>query len=185
MKLNKLFLLTSFAAGGLITSGCTMCHTGHNPKHEMQQQKHHKHKKEHKNKQKSGTPVFQQTYSDGDVQSVNATIFTRSSKGGESEMGVINFMETDDGLKMMVDLIDLRPGKVYTTQIYQCGACNDSTCCDVAAMAVDLPTIQINNPGRLQESYIVRGLTATQLNNARVILTRDGGYKAAWGTLNQ
>jgi hypothetical protein len=100
-------------------------------------------------------------------------------------MGTIKFKETDAGLKMNVDLVDLRPGKTYTAHVYQCGACNDSTCCDTAPMAVDLPTLRIDHVGRLQQSYIVRGLTAAQLNNARLILTRDGGYKAAWGTLKQ
>ncbi len=53
-------------------------------------------------------------------------------------------------------------------------------------MSVDLPKLSVNNAGdRLQQTYIVRGLTATQLNNAKLILTRDGGYKAAWGTLRQ
>ena len=86
---------------------------------------------------------------------------------------------------MHVDLIDLRPGKTYRTHIYQCGACNDSTCCDTAPMAVDLPLLKIDRVGRLQQSYIIRGLTASQLNNAKLVLTRDGGYKAAWGTLKQ
>ena len=79
----------------------------------------------------------------------------------------------------------LRPNKVYTAQVYQCGACNDSVCSDTEAMTIDLPQIKSSNGDRLQQSYIIRGLTATQLNNAKIILTRDGGYKAAWGTLNQ
>ena len=52
-------------------------------------------------------------------------------------------------------------------------------------MAVDLPLLKIDRVGRLQQSYIIRGLTASQLNNAKLVLTRDGGYKAAWGTLKQ
>ena len=53
-------------------------------------------------------------------------------------------------------------------------------------MSVDLPTLKVNNADeRLKQSYIVRGLTAAQLNNAKLVLTRDGGYKAAWGTLKQ
>ena len=98
-------------------------------------------------------------------------------------MGFIYFQETDDGLKMNVDLVYLRPGVSYTALVYQCGACNDSTCCDMSPMNIDLPQIKNGQDNRLQETYIIRGLTAAQLNNAKIILTRDGGYKAAWGTL--
>ena len=52
-------------------------------------------------------------------------------------------------------------------------------------MSIDLPQIKTNSKERLKQSYIVRGLTASQLNNAKFILTRDGGYKAAWGTLQK
>ena len=86
---------------------------------------------------------------------------------------------------MNVDLVYLRPGQIYTAQIYQCGACNDSVCCDTAAMNIDLPQIKTNKDERLQQSYIIRGLAASQLNNAKLVLTRDGGYQAAWGTLRQ
>ena len=48
-----------------------------------------------------------------------------------------------------------------------------------------LPTLHIANAGRLQESFMIRGLTAQQLNNAKLYLERDGGYKAAWGTIGQ
>ena len=154
--------------------------------HHEQYNKDKPHKK-HKQKMHGSEPiVFQQTYSGDDIKTVKANMATRSSQGGDAEMGAIWFTETNDGLKMTADLVYLRPNTVYTTQVYQCGACNDNTCCAVEAMSVDLPKLQVNNTGdRLQQSYIVRGLTATQLNNAKLILTRDGGYKAAWGTLKQ
>ena len=180
MKSKTLILLTSLCGITLLTAGCSTCPTNtHNNKQFMQ--KEHHHKKHHKKE----PVVFYQNYGADDIDDVHAKMFTRSSNGGESEMGFIKFKETDDGLKMKIDLIDLRPGKSYTAQIYQCGACNDSICCDTEAMSVDLPQIQTNKSGRLQQSYIIRGLTAMQLNNAKLILTRDGGYKAAWGTIKQ
>ena len=186
MKNKTLFLLASLCGVCLLTSACTTCPTNtHN--HEMHQ-KHHKdkeHKKHHK-MHDNNPVIFQQTYSGTDVKKVKANMATRSNQGGEAEMGTIWFNETDDGLKMNVDLVYLRPNVVYTAQVYQCGACNDNTCCAVDAMAIDLPQLKVHNNGdRLQESYIVRGLTATQLNNAKLILTRDNGYKAAWGVLKQ
>lgn len=174
MKTKTLFVMTSLCSVLLLTAGCTSCPTGGHEKH-YEHKMHKKHKSE--------PVIFQQNYGRDDVYDVHAKMFTRSMRGGTSEMGHIRFKETDAGLKMNVDLIDLRPGIVYTAQIFQCGACNDSVCCDTEAMAIDLPQIQTDTPGRLQQSYIVRGLTAAQLNNAKLILTRDGGYKAAWGTV--
>ena len=186
MKNKTLFLLASLCGVCLLTSACTTCPTNtHN--HEMHQ-KHHKdkeHKKHHK-MHDNNPVIFQQTYSASDIKKVKANMATRSAQGGEAEMGTIWFNETDDGLKMNVDLVYLRPDTVYTAQVYQCGACNDNTCCAMEAMSVELPQLKVSNNGdHLQESYIVRGLTATQLNNAKLILTRDGGYKAAWGVLKQ
>ena len=188
MKSKSLILLASLFGVAAILSGCTCPNKNYNRHgHQMQcNSKNHQNCRHAKNNaQVSETVVFYQTYDVSDVNDVKAKMFTRSSRGGESAMGTIKFKETDAGLKMNVDLVDLRPGKTYTAHVYQCGACNDSTCCDTAPMAVDLPTLRIDHVGRLQQSYIVRGLTAAQLNNARLILTRDGGYKAAWGTLKQ
>jgi hypothetical protein len=188
MKISNLCLIASLCGVCLLTSACTTCptHTHDNRGYHEEYHKDKNHKKHHKHKkqQSEEIAIFQQSYTASDIDNVNATIFTRSTKGGTSEMGTIWFQETPDGLKMMADLIDLRPGKSYTAEIYQCGACNDNTCCAMEAMSVDLPKLKVNNSGdRLQETYIIRGLTATQLNNAKIVLTRDGGYKAAWGTL--
>ena len=182
MKHTTLFLLTSVCSACLLTSACTMCPTHTHDNYGY----HEQHKKPGKKKYDSQPIIFQQNYTGSDVKKVKANMATRSNKGGEAEMGTIWFKETNDGLKMVVDLVYLRPNKTYTAEIYQCGACNDNTCCAMEAMSVDLPQLQVKNNGeRLKQSYIVRGLTATQLNNAKLILTRDGGYKAAWGTLKQ
>ncbi len=132
------------------------------------------------------TTVFYQTYEDADVSRVHAKMYTRSSHGGESRMGYMKFYETNAGLKMEVDLKDLRPGVDYTVRVYQCGSCNNnSMCCDKAPLNVNFPTLSTGASGRLEESFIIRGLTAAQLRNAKVYLERDGGYKAAWGTLEK
>lgn len=186
MKNKTLFLLTSLCGLCFLTSACTMCPTNTHNQHQ-QHEKHHKNTEHKQHKRHDAEPiVFQQTYTGDDVKQVSANMSTRSSKGGTAEMGTIWFTETDDGLKMTADLIYLRPNKSYTAEIYQCGACNDNTCCAMEAMSVDLPKLKVTNADeRLQQSYIIRGLTAAQLNNAKLILKRDGGYKAAWGTLKQ
>ncbi len=175
--IKKLLVVSSVLGMAVLLSGCTgMCG---NKQHMHKQKMHHK-------AQPTETVVFYQTYEEADVNNVKAKMFTRSSRGGESKMGYIKFVETDAGLKMKTDLKDLRPGVTYTAKIYQCGSCNnDSMCCDNYPMNINLPQLRIDHAGRLEESFIVRGLTAEQLNNAKLYLERDGGYKAAWGTLEK
>ena len=70
-------------------------------------------------------------------------------------------------------------------KIYPCSNCSDSSCCASKCMNVKLPVLSIDEPGRLTKTYNVRGLTCSDLANAKIILTRDGGYKAAWGRIYQ
>jgi len=182
MKNKKLFLIAPLCGVALLTSGCSTCPTGTHKRHDDAVYMKH----QNKHKKHAQPPVFHQNYGPKDIDKVRAKMFTRSAKGNDTDMGFIQFQETDNGLQMNVDLVYLRPGKIYTAQIYQCGACNDSTCCDISPMNVDLPQIIVQESGdRLQQTYIIRGLTATQLNNAKLVLTRDGGHKAAWGKLKQ
>ncbi|MBD5400345.1 hypothetical protein HDR61_01185 [bacterium] len=172
--IKKMFTFASVLAAAVILTGCSnMC---------AQKKKHH-----HKPAKAQETVVVYQSYeTTGDIDRVSAKMYTRSSHGGESKMGYIKFVETDNGLKMSVDLKDLRPGVTYTAKIYQCGSCNnDSMCCDKSPMPLELPKLMVKNAGRLEETFIIRGLTANQLNNAKIYLERDGGYKAAWGTFDR
>ena len=191
--ISKIMMISSVVGVSVVLAGCT-CPTKQPRHHDQYAQAHGKHHANKQHKPQMQQPqqaqiteavVFYQTYEASDIEDVSAKMYTRSSRGGESKMGTIKFMETNDGLHMKTDLVDLRPGVTYDVHVYQCGACNDSTCCDTAPMAIDLPQLRIDNVGRLQKSYIIRGLTAAQLNNAKLVLTRDGGYKAAWGTLKQ
>jgi len=116
---------------------------------------------------------------------MKAKMHTRSSRGGTSEMGYIKFMRGENGVKMMVDLIDLRPGKDYTVKIYPCGNCNDYSCCAKQCMNLKLPMLSIDEPGRLTQSFDIKGVTCRELNNAKIVLSRDGGHKAAWGRIHQ
>lgn len=172
--IKKIFMFTSVIGVALALSGCTtMCGKKAHPKKKPMPQT-------------TETIVFYQSYDSTDVSRVNAKMYTHSSNGGESRMGNIRFAETDSGLKMMVDLKDLRPGVEYTVKLYQCGSCNnDSMCCDKSSMPITLPKLRAQKGGRLEETFIIRGLTAAQLNNANIYLERDGGYKAGWGTLER
>ncbi len=173
--IKKMFMFTSVMGVALALSACAMtCPTKK------------AHPKQKPVTQTTETVVFYQSYDQSDITRVSAKMYTHSSKGGESKMGYIRFAETDNGLKMSVDLKDLRPGVSYTVKIYQCGSCNnDSMCCDKSSMPIALPQLKIARTGTLEETFIIRGLTAAQLNNAKIYLERDGGYKAAWGTFER
>ena len=86
-----------------------------------------------------------------------------------------------------VDLKDLRDGVPYTVKLYQCGSCyNDAKCCNNSKLLnVNLPMLQTGTSGRLDQTYMIQGLSAAQLNGANIYLERDGGYKAGWGKLEK
>lgn len=178
---NKITFGTLAIVGALILAGCSGgCGGAHHhdaPKHHMT---HHK-------SQPQEVVVYEATETIvAEVPATNimkANMFTRSSRGGTSEMGYIKFAQGENGTKMMVDLIDLRPGKDYVVKIYPCGNCADSSCCASKCMNVKLPMIGIDEPGRLTKTYNVRGLDSANLQNAKIVLSRDGGYKAAWGRI--
>jgi hypothetical protein len=135
----------------------------------------------------SDTIIVYQTYEDADVNHLYAKMYTHSSNGGESKMGHIKFKETENGLKMMVDLKDMRPGVQYSVKVYQCSTCyNDARCCNNSKkINVQLPMLQTGMSGRLDQTYMIRGVSAAQLNGANIYLERDGGYKAGWGKLEK
>lgn len=135
----------------------------------------------------SDTIVVYQTYENADVNSVYAKMYTHSSHGGESKMGHIKFKDTDNGLKMIVDLKDMRPGVQYNVKMYQCSSCyNDAKCCNNSKLLnIKLPMLQTGMSGRLNQTYMIQGLNAEQLEGANIYLERDGGYKAGWGKLEK
>ena len=172
--------LTLAAAAVLTLAGCSGGCGGY---HDVPT-KHHRHARHN-------APVEQEVVMVAAVEEtevisypmVRANMVTRSSRGGTSDMGYIKIAQTDNGMKMMVDLIDLRPGKDYNIKIYKCGACSGYNCCASSCMNANLPILSINQPGRLSNTYEVWGLKWNELANAKIVLQRDGGYKAAWGKL--
>jgi len=114
---------------------------------------------------------------------MKAQMHTRNGRGGTSPMGYIKFKQDDDCVKMTVDVTDLRPGKEYTMKIYPCGNCGDYSCCASKCMNITLPTLSIDEPGRLTKTYKLHGVDCSDLKNAKVVLMRDGGYKASWGRI--
>lgn len=179
---KKISTLTFAFAAAIALAGCGGC--GNEP-HHMKSHHHHSHYSQQPQEVVMVEAVEVVETVPMDVPVVKAKMYTRSSRGGTSEMGSIKFMRGENGVKMMVDLIDLRPGKDYTVKIYPCGNCSDYSCCASKCMNVSLPMLSIDEPGRLTQTYDIRGIKCRDLDNAKIVLLRDGGYKAAWGRLHQ
>lgn len=175
---NVSHLAVAFVATAALAACSTHC-GGHR---EMQKHKHH-----HNAQQPVVMYEVDETVVATEVVEtprMKANMYTRNGRGGVSEMGYIKFAPSDNGTKMMVDLTDLRPGKDYTMKIYKCGNCSDSSCCNSQCMNLKLPTLSVDEPGRLTQTYTIRGVNCSDLQNAKVVLTRDGGYKASWGRVS-
>ena len=114
---------------------------------------------------------------------MKAKMYTRSSTGGTSEMGYIKFAPAENGVNMMVDITDLRPNKDYMVKIYPCGNCDDYSCCAAQCMNLNLPVLSVDSQMRLTQTYNIPNVNCSDLKNAKIVLTRDGGYKAAWGKI--
>ncbi|MBE6461843.1 MAG: hypothetical protein E7006_03315 [Alphaproteobacteria bacterium] len=180
---KKMYTVASVLGVAVLLSGCV----GGCPTKKHHAPVHAKHYAQPVEVIESDTIVVYQTYEDADVNHLYAKMYTHSSNGGESKMGHIKFKETDSGLKMVVDLKDLRPGVPYTVKLYQCDMCyNDAKCCNNSrALNVKLPVLQTGTSRHLNQTYMIQGLNAAQLQGANIYLERDGGYKAGWGKLEK
>ncbi|MDR1337617.1 MAG: hypothetical protein LBJ73_01140 [Rickettsiales bacterium] len=135
---------------------------------------------------------YYQTREKSDVRRVSAKMYTRGA-AGESRMGEIRFHETESGLKMDVDLKDMRPGVDYSINVYRfdCPKMkemkkmkdkkNGDKTCAKEKMSVNLPTLRADASGAVKETFMIHGFSAKQLKNAKIVLSRDGNDKAAWG----
>ncbi len=179
--MKKMFLFTSVMSTAVLLSACAGC----------PEKKSHHHKKavyaQPIEMIESDTIVVYQTYENADVDKVYAKMYTHSSRGGTSYMGHIKFHDTDNGLKMVVDLKDLRPSVPYTVKLYKCGMCanDESGCCNKSAINVNLPMLETGISRKLNQTYMIQGMSAAQLYGAKIYLERDGGYKAGWGTVEK
>ena len=179
---KKLFMFASVLGAAVLLSGCMM---------ECPNKKARHHKPVQRVQpvavvEETDAIVVYQTYEDADVNHVYAKMYTHSSAGGQSRMGHIKFHETENGLKMTVDLKDMRPGVPYNVRLYQCAGCgNDSACCNRLAMDKQMPMLETGTSRKLHQTYMIHGMTAAQLDGATIYLERDGGYKAAWGKLEK
>jgi Cu/Zn superoxide dismutase len=177
--MKKLFMLTSILGVTVLMAACSSDSST--------------------SKSSDGTEYYQ-TQERADVKRVTAKMYTHSSGSSEARMGDIKFNETESGLRMAVDLKDLRPGVEYTINLYKmdCGDLSKEEMkkvkkdkaemkkmCSKEKMSANLPMLKAGTSGKLEETFMIRGLTAAQLQHAKVVLSRSGSEKAAWGKLEK
>lgn len=105
---------------------------------------------------------YTQTHVKDDVTHTSARM--HQVYGDQDRMGEIKFKETDAGLKMTVDLYDTRPGVEYKLQTYDMyGSKRD----------LNMPMVKANAKGKIEETFLVRGLSAGELKNGKIALIRN------------
>ncbi|MDR0449420.1 MAG: hypothetical protein LBG89_03100 [Rickettsiales bacterium] len=143
---------------------------------------------------------------------IRARMFMKSAEK-RTEIGTIAFSERDTGLRMHVNLRDLRPGSDFAVVVYDLTNCDEKKTCDAAGkdgktkkerMAkraewiascekvnqnVNTPTLQTDKKGQVRMSFLITGITADEMNNSKVVLTRENrnGEEVAvgWGKLRE
>jgi Cu/Zn superoxide dismutase len=110
-----------------------------------------------------------ETHQNADVTKVGARMY--QMYGNESHMGSVRFTERDGGLSMVVELFDTRPNHDYylTTSTHDFG----------------LPAIKSNAAGKINETFILNGITAADLKDTKFYLTRDGGKRVGQGDMKK
>ena len=123
-----------------------------------------------------------------DSKKLHSKIYSRNKQGGISEIGYVKFYDIDKGVKMVVNLEQLRNNVDYTTKIYQCtdAKCtNPDTCCMETTMSLEMPlTRNDKTNSSLQKTFIINNVSTDQLQGATIFFERDKGYRAAWGFLD-
>lgn len=178
--MKKIIKFASVLALVFTFTGCTTTNECQYKKHHnydngemctQHKQKNYEHKKHHKNAKK-----------------LHSKMYSRNKQGGVSEIGYVKFYDTANGVKMFVNVENLRDGVDYTTKIYQCkdAKCtNPDTCCMETSMSLEMPlTRKDKSNSMLQETFFINNVTTDQLQGATVFFERDNGYRAAWGFLD-
>ena len=136
-------------------------------------------------------------YHDGEAHKLKGTkVITAKmyQKNGEGErMGDIKFTDTDEGLKMALDLKHVRPGAEYALHIYKVKECSteDGEQLDAKHTKeqkdVDLPKVKGDKDGKIKGDYIIKHLSASDMKNTKISLVRAGEdgkkVKVGWGKI--
>ena len=137
---------------------------------------------------------YVKTHQKEDVKKVYAKMYQKNKKDGTKDsMGHIRFSETDSGLKMLVELKDVRSGVEYKLRVYDLVDCEKkegkSKTCTKNDRYLDLPTIIGDKNKKIQDTYMLTNVSAKELKNAKISLHRDddkgNDLKVGWGIIEE
>ncbi|MDR0319653.1 MAG: hypothetical protein LBH81_02845 [Rickettsiales bacterium] len=147
---------------------------------------------------------------DSGVQKVRARMFLKRADN-KNEIGTIGFSERDSTVRMHVDLRDLRANSDFQVVVYDLSNCDEKTTscgakkdgmskqeraakraewlasCEKVRQDIVTPKLQTNSKGQVRMSFLINGTSADDLNNSKIVLTREtrNGEEVAvgWGKL--
>ncbi|MCL2538325.1 MAG: hypothetical protein FWF34_00555 [Alphaproteobacteria bacterium] len=147
------------------------------------------------------TGEFVQTHQRDNITEVSARIV--QVRGEQTtRLGEVRFRERESGLQMLADLNNLRANTEYRFVVYNLVDCTvpgavkkDEKCpdnkktaakkdCEKERSDIRLPAFHADANGRANISFLANGVTAAELNNTKIGLTR-GGVKVGHGMLTE
>lgn len=123
---------------------------------------------------KSHGVEYVRTHQKGDIQNAHAKIY--QTYGAKERLGTIKFHEVDAGLTLEIALEHLRPGVEYKLCVHDRNG---------KKTGIELPTIKGTADGKIDNTYIVQGISAAQLVDNKIVLERDGDVKAGAGKVEK
>ena len=136
---------------------------------------------------KSGS--MEHTQKQQEVHHVSARIFQKGAK--KTELGTIKFVEREqgDGLRMQVNLTEVRPNATYLVYLYELRACpmNPDAAVEKTRMTIELPNLNSDARGRVISNFVMKGMTIDEVEDTKIVLVRrnpgGGETKVAHGLL--
>ncbi len=137
---------------------------------------------------------YVQTHQDDEITSIHAKMYQKN--GNKDKMGTIKFSETDSGLKMAIDLKDVRPNTEYKLYVFEVKGCDVkkdkkdmAKKCTKTQKNIDMPMLTGDRNGKIDTTYMITGLTAADLDGKKLVLARDDAsgkeVHVGWGLLSQ
>ncbi|MCL2629367.1 MAG: hypothetical protein FWD33_01595 [Alphaproteobacteria bacterium] len=150
---------------------------------------------------------YVQTHQGDEVTRVRARMFQK--RDHKTEMGHITFAERESGLRMHMELKDLRPNTEYQVVIYDMSDCKidkkkwkeatkeqraekrakKTKNCEKVNMRATMPTLKSTAKGEARTSFLITGLTAAELDGAKIVLRRENAQgeeiSVGWGMLRE
>ena len=150
-SIKKLSILTCVLALAVVASGCSRSGS-----------------------ERSGSE-YVQTHQHDDVTKLSAKM--HQLHGKRQSMGSIKFSEKDGGLSMRTDLENARPNTEYEVSVFEVKDCKPDKArgdgnCQKKRKNIDLPKLKSDAQGNIKSTYLIKSVTAAELDNLKIVLSR-------------